>query len=144
MPVLISRAPNFFRGTPAPNHQSRDEHVTTARMTSRMNQSPPPGAASPSPMLRIVIPPPNGVYESCIEFTEPVEVSVVLAPGNGHPGYRSGPLCLRLHRPPAGCTGMAFSAATVSETGLPQNRHRRGDRKPTKHLSTIRPNVRRG
>ncbi len=39
----------------------------------------PPGAISPSIMLKTVSPPPNGVNESWKEFTAPVEVSVVEA-----------------------------------------------------------------
>src|SRR5215467_4843295 len=52
--------------------------VTTARMRMPYMPAPmPPGAISPSAMLKIVIPPPNGVSESWKQFTEPVEVSVV-------------------------------------------------------------------
>ena len=39
----------------------------------------PPGLTSPSIMWVIAIPPPSGVMLSCIEFTDPFDVPVVVA-----------------------------------------------------------------
>src|SRR5690349_5199229 len=61
--------------------------VTMARMRIPYIPAPmPPGAISPSAMLKIVIPPPNGVSESWKQFTAPVEVSVVDAANTEQPG----------------------------------------------------------
>ena len=48
----------------------------------------PPGEISPSFMLIIGIRPPIGVFESCIELTDPLEVAVVDA---AHTADRAGP-----------------------------------------------------
>src|SRR6516165_11600050 len=61
--------------------------VTIARTRMPYMPAPmPPGAISPSAMLKIVIPPPNGVSESWKQFTEPVDVSVVDAANTEQPG----------------------------------------------------------
>ena len=57
----------------------------------------PPGATSPSIMLIIGSMPPSAVYESCIEFTAPVEVSVVGA-GEQRRAEDAEALLLALHR----------------------------------------------
>jgi hypothetical protein len=52
--------------------------VSTAKTRIPYRPEPvPPGATSPSIMLKIVMPPPRAVYESWKESTDPVEVSVV-------------------------------------------------------------------
>ena len=56
----------------------------------------PPGAISPSIMLKIVMPPPPGENESWKELTAPVEVSVVDA-ANSADAQIAEPLLLALH-----------------------------------------------
>ncbi len=62
----------------------------------------PPGAISPSIMLIIGIMPPSAVYESCIELTAPVDVSVV-APANSVEPKMPKRCSLPSIAPPASC-----------------------------------------
>ena len=77
---FISRPPSFlprYSGV-RPTISPADEHRDDARIRMPYRPEPvPPGAISPSIMLKIAIPPPPGVNESWKEFTAPVEVSVV-------------------------------------------------------------------
>src|SRR5712691_5464861 len=61
--------------------------VTMARTRRPYMPAPmPPGAISPSEMSNRAMPPPNGVSESWKQFTAPVDVTVVEAANNEHPG----------------------------------------------------------
>ena len=61
--------------------------VTMARIKMPYIPAPiPPGAISPRAMSSRAMPPPNGVRESWKQFTAPVEVTVVDAANNEHPG----------------------------------------------------------
>ncbi len=79
---FISRPPSFlprYSGV-RPTIRPATNTATTARISIPYRPEPvPPGAISPSIMLKIVRPPPKGVYESWKEFTAPVDVSVVEA-----------------------------------------------------------------
>ncbi len=85
---LISRGPILLPRYSGVRPTSRPPTNTAMIASTSIPYRPeptPPGATSPSIMLSIGIMPPSAVYESCIELTAPVEVSVLALPNSVEP-----------------------------------------------------------
>ena len=86
---VISRRPSFlprYSGVRPTISPATNTAMTASTSIPYSPEPTPPGATSPSIMLTIATPPPSGVKLSCMEFTDPVEVSVVASANSADSG----------------------------------------------------------